>query len=344
MLYVRDPEDDELQELRRMTRQEVGRVSQRAHMVLLSAQGRSVPAIATIFTMHPASVRSWLRRFDLHGPAGLYDAPRSGRPRQLDPDDERTLTGLLRADPKTTAGATNATYWTVAMLTLAMIGRLGRYLCPATLRASLHRLGLHWGRPRLTMPHKVDPEKAGKQWAIAEAVLRAGPETVVLYADESRVQTLPLIRAMWHWVGQQVRIPTPGSNVSRAIFGALEWRTGHWTYLVREKMRADDFVAFLDHLLHTYGGRPIILIIDSYSSHTARSVRCWLADHPHIQVYPLPKYCSHLNPVEQIWLRLKDRVAANRLHGSITQLLATVDDFFAAMTPEQALCWASAEK
>ena len=38
MLYVREPEDDEYQELRRMTRQEIGRVSQRAQMVLLSAQ------------------------------------------------------------------------------------------------------------------------------------------------------------------------------------------------------------------------------------------------------------------------------------------------------------------
>lgn len=154
------------------------------------------------------------------------------------------LAGLLSADPQTTAGGTNATYWTVAMLTLGMIVRLGSYLCPATLRRSLHRLRLRWGRPRLAMPEKLDPEKARKQWAIAEAMLSAGPDTVVLYADESRVQTLPLVRALWHWVGQQVRIPTPGSNVSRAIFGALEWRTGRWTYLVREHMRADDSSPF----------------------------------------------------------------------------------------------------
>jgi hypothetical protein len=35
MLYVRDPDDDELAELKRMTRQAIGRVSQRAQMVLL---------------------------------------------------------------------------------------------------------------------------------------------------------------------------------------------------------------------------------------------------------------------------------------------------------------------
>ena len=46
MIYVRQPTDEEHVELQRMTRQEVGRVSQRAQMVLLSAQRRSVPEIA----------------------------------------------------------------------------------------------------------------------------------------------------------------------------------------------------------------------------------------------------------------------------------------------------------
>ena len=35
MIYVRTPSETELQELKRMTRQEVGRVSQRAQMILL---------------------------------------------------------------------------------------------------------------------------------------------------------------------------------------------------------------------------------------------------------------------------------------------------------------------
>lgn len=341
MLYVREPDDDEYQELRRMTRQEIGRVSQRAQMVLLSAQRRSVPEIGIIFGMHPASVRTWLRRFDQNGPAGLYDAPRSGRPRLLDGPGDEALTRLITADPATVTPGSEASFWTVAMLTLAIIVRLGHYISPSTVRNALHRLKHSWHRPRLGMPEKVDPQKAQKQWAIAEAVISAGPETVVLYADESRVQTLPLLRAMWQRVGEQLRIPTPGSNVSRAIFGALEIRTGQWTYLVREHMCAVDFIAFLEHLLEVYAKRPIILIIDNYSSHTAGSVAIWLKEHPQIQVFPLPKYCSHLNPVETIWLRLKNRIAANRLYGSIKILLQTVDDFFDAMDPEVALRWAA---
>ena len=43
MLYARQPTDEERKELKRMTRQEVGRVSQRAQMILLSVRRKTVP-------------------------------------------------------------------------------------------------------------------------------------------------------------------------------------------------------------------------------------------------------------------------------------------------------------
>ena len=343
MIYVRQPTEDERAELRRMTRQEVGRVGQRAQMVLLSAQRRTVPEIAALFEVSRATVRFWLRQFDAEGPLGLRDDPRSGRPRKVTPRVEEALAGWLGQDPQGVDPAYLATCWTVAMLLLALGARLQLALSATTLRAALHRLGLRWRRPRLAMPRKTDPEKAAKQWRIAEAALEAGPEAAILYADESRVQTLPLVRAMWSWVGQQWRVPTPGSNAARAIFGALDIRTGRWTYLVRERMRKEDFLAFLDHLLQVYPAHPVILIVDNYSSHTAGAVRDWLLAHPRLQLHFLPTHCSHLNPVERIWLQLKGDLAANRLYGSITLLLAAVDRFFAAMTPEQALTWAAGE-
>ena len=82
--------------------------------------------------------------------------------------------------------------------------------------------------------------------------------------------------------------------------------------------------------------------MDNFSSHTAHLVQEWLKQHPRLQLCYLPKYCSHLNPVESIWLRLKDKIAANRLYGSMQLLLKTVETFFNEMTPEQALIWAAA--
>jgi transposase len=323
-----------------MTRQEVGRVSQRAQMILLSLRRQQVPEIANIFEVCCATVRFWIHRFNAEGPAGLYDRERSGRPLKVTPEVRDTLVQMVQDDPH--KEGYGATFWTVATLVLALAGRLKVTLSPSTVRGVLHQLGLRWGRPRLGMPHKVDPEKAQKQWAIAQAVVQAPPDAVILYGDESRIQLLPLLRATWHGVGQQIRIPTPGTNVTRALFGALNIRTGQWSYLVRDRMRKEDFVAFLEYLLVVYPHRPIILIVDNYSSHTAHLVGQWLEQHPLLQLYYLPKYCSHLNPVEGIWLRLKNQIAANRLYGSMNLLLETVDTFFSGMTPEKALTWAAA--
>lgn len=340
MLYVRQPTDEERKELERMVRQEVGRVSQRAQMILLSARRKKVPEIADTFDVCLPTVRFWIRRFDDSGPDGLYDRPRSGRPRKITDEVRGMVVQLMQEDPQQEGYL--ATFWTVAMLALALTRKLTVTLSLSALRETLHQLGLRWGRPRLAMPAKVDPEKAQKQWKIAKAAVEAPPEAAILYADESRIQLLPLIRAMWHWAGRQVRVPTPGSNTTRALFGALNIRTGQWTYLIRERIRKEDFVAFLEYLLLVYPSHPIILIVDNYSSHTAHLVRDWLEAHPRLQLYYLPKYCSHLNPVEDIWLRLKNQVSANRLYGSMKVLHETVEAFFHDMTPEKALTWTAA--
>lgn len=212
MIYARKPTSEEFQELQRMRRQEVGRVSQRAHMVLLSLEQHAVPEIAQLFATCRATVRFWIKRYNREGPPGLYDEPRSGRPAKVGKTVKSTLHKLLQNDPQ--GEGYLATFWTVAMLLVVLAKQLQVALSASTLRTVLHRLGLRWRRPRLAMPQKTDPEKAIKQWRIAQAVVSATPETVVLYGDESRIQLLPLLRAMWCWVGQQMRVSTPGNNVA----------------------------------------------------------------------------------------------------------------------------------
>jgi DDE superfamily endonuclease len=178
-----------------------------------------------------------------------------------------TLVTMLPDDPRHDGYL--ATFWTVAMLRLALLHRLGVQLSIRALRGTWQALGLRRRRPRLTMPTTGNPEKARKQWLMAKALVEVGPEAAILDADESRLHLLPLLRAMWQWAGQQVCVPTPGTNVTRALFGALNIRTGRWVYLVRERMRTDDFLTFLEHLLVAYPISPILLIVDHVSRHTA---------------------------------------------------------------------------
>ena len=122
MLYARQPTDEERKELERMTRQEVGRVSQRARMILLSVRRKTIPEIADIFEVDCATVRFWIHRFNADGPDGLYDQERSGRPRKVTQEVKDAIIEMVQDDPQKEGYL--ATSWTVAMLVLALTNKL----------------------------------------------------------------------------------------------------------------------------------------------------------------------------------------------------------------------------
>ena len=82
-----------------MKRQEVGRVSVRAHIVLLSSRGHSASEIAEIHDVTGPMVYKWMDRFDEEGPSGLYDRGREGRPRKITDEVEEETERLLEGNP-----------------------------------------------------------------------------------------------------------------------------------------------------------------------------------------------------------------------------------------------------
>jgi transposase len=132
-----------------------------------------VPKRAPLLAMSRATVRLWSRRFKAHGPAGLSDAPRRGRPPTIGPRAREILLLMRPHDPRY-AGYW-APCWTGAMRGLAPLPTLGVRLSGSALRTALHQWGRRWGRPRLALPTTVAPETAHQHWRMAQAVLAAGP-------------------------------------------------------------------------------------------------------------------------------------------------------------------------
>lgn len=242
------------QGLERLRRRAVGRVSQRAHMVLLAGRGYPVAEIARIFDCGEEVVRQWLHRYRERGEAALEDLPRSGCP----PKDRLAaqIVDTQASQPPTCSGHVQ-TCWTVGLLAAFLAAHFQLALSPSRVRQLLRQMG--WtaalrasaARPRLApathAPHgqrKDDPATAVKLALIAQAL--AGTATV-LYLDECELQLLPLVRAMW-MKGPRVRVPTPGQNTKRAFFGALDARIGALHHAVQPRKLATHFVDFLDRL------------------------------------------------------------------------------------------------
>jgi transposase len=343
-------------ELRELSRTAPAPVSLRALMVLWRAEGLSTLEIAARLDYHRDSVSQWIERYRQHGIAGLYDEPRSGRPRKLDAEARQVVERHLEGPPPED-GAPCAR-WTLPRLRTALLGLLPGTFCLDTLRHTVHALGFRWRRPRL-WAHKADPETWEKQLLVelarhqteqsaaasrtagsdgVEAGEEAGEEPVhFLYADASDQRLLAVIRSMWMRKGQQVRVETPPHNGHWTLFGSLNALTGAFCWQAYQKAVTASFIAFLEYLLTVYSVGEILLVVDNASYHTSKATVAWLKAHPRVLLLYLPARRPDLNPVEPLWRALKAAVSANRSFDNLLALGQFIRAHFDALSPQQLL-------
>lgn len=215
---IREPSEEERAELKRMKREEVGRVAMRAHMMLLSDRGHSAFDIADLHDVTHPTVYKWMDRFDEEGPEGLFDREREGRPRKIDEEVEREIEKLLQRDP--TDEGENASRWTTPRIAEYLERELGVDVHPETVREALKRLEYSWTRPRRRL--RKGPDYEERLAELADRIGSVRPETTVLFADETEVKRFPPLRRMWQPVGEQKAVWVPEQNDDFALYGALD--------------------------------------------------------------------------------------------------------------------------
>ena len=82
MLRLRALTDDEAAAIKQQahSRTAAARAVERARIIWLASHGERVAAIARQLELTAATVRLWIKRFNVEGVAGLADKPRSGAP------------------------------------------------------------------------------------------------------------------------------------------------------------------------------------------------------------------------------------------------------------------------
>lgn len=162
------------------------------------------------------------------------------------------------------------------------------------------------------------------------------PGAVLLFIDATTLRWFPPLRYAWAFRGTQALVKITGRNAKRVLFGALNPRTGHRLVLRRFRQRQEDFQAFLQHLRHHYGGRPIWLLLDKAPCHDAIKSQQLAAQWGFTLLW-LPKQCPELNPVDHLWKELKRLMAANRQFKTVDKGADYAEHWFLGLTPREAL-------
>lgn len=76
------------------------RTKQRAEVIRMSGYGRKVAEIAEYFECHPQTIREAIQKWREQGKEGLYDLPKTGRPKQWQEQDLEYLQEFLEKDKR----------------------------------------------------------------------------------------------------------------------------------------------------------------------------------------------------------------------------------------------------
>jgi len=165
-MFVRPPSEEECQALAAGLHSADAFTLRRSQIVLASARGEHVPAIARSVGCGTQTVRNALRTFEARGVAALVAG--SSRPHTVqaafDAERAERLRALLHRSPREFGHPTSVWTLELAADTAFAEGLTARRVSDETIRATLARLGLRWRRAKrwITSP---DPAYAQKNSA-----------------------------------------------------------------------------------------------------------------------------------------------------------------------------------
>lgn len=295
------------------------RAMERAKIILGSVAGKAKREIAEQLGIAPQTVGRWEKRFLQQGTDGLEDAPRSGRPRLIQPEKiQQIVHKTTQETPR------DATHWTTRSLAQEV-------------NVSPSSVGRIW-RSKDLKPHRVrtfklsnDSEFAEKTVDITTLYFYPPANSVVWSADE-QCQLQALRRT-------QPSLPcVPGHCATKThdyqrhgttnLFAAMKVHTGEIVYTFHPQHRHEEWIQFLTLIeAATPPGKEIHLIMDNYSAHKHADVGQWLAEHPRFHIHWTPTSGSWLNAVERLFSDVTQKCLRRCSTDSVPALEQTIGEF-----------------
>lgn len=195
--------EEEKAALKQLRLNKTSSIGERAHYVLLSNDGKSVPEIAHYLSRNGHTIRLWLQRYITDGIKGLKTRKNPGRPAKKAPIIDSHIQNLLNKSPQD-YGYQEAG-WHINILR-DWFEKQGVKACDNTLLKSLNKLGFVYKRFSKTLPSN-SPSTDEKKARVAEIVDAISKTTEtdmeILFADESHFSNQPYVNRGWFKRGEK---------------------------------------------------------------------------------------------------------------------------------------------
>ncbi len=289
----------------------------------LLRQGLTATAVGEALQRSPKTIERWRAIFRRDGEAGLRLRRIPGRPAKLSDRQLVRLMFFLARGPS--AYGFRGEVWTLPRIAHVIEKEFGVHHDPSHVRRLLMRLGFSHQRPELRASDR--DESAVRRfrhrvWPQVRRRVRETPGRTVLMLDESGKSEMPVVVATWAPRGQTPHLTHLFRGVHVSLIGAIS-PTGKLHYrLHRRRIRSDQVIGFLRHLMGRIRGK-IELFWDGGSIHTSKVVERFLDKHQgRLRTHFFPAYAPEVNPQELVWRHLKYVELRNLCPRSAEQLIA----------------------
>ncbi len=299
------------------TRVEAVRLSERALIVLMAADGRTNREIGVCLGITEEKAARWRGRFIKHGLAGIEkDAPGRGRKPTYAPEIVSKVVRLTtRQKPEA------ATHWSRRVMARET------HLSPSTIGRIWQQHGL---KPHLSRTFKVsnDPHFAEKLEDIVGLYLDA-PEHAMVFCCDEKSQVQALDRTQPGLPLRKGRASTFTHDYVRhgttTLFAALNVADGTVIGQCQSRHRHIEWLKFLRLLdEQTVADLDLHLILDNYATHKHPKVKAWLKRHPRFHLHFTPTSASWLNMVERFFRELTTKRLRRGVFRSLPELIEAI--------------------
>lgn len=272
------------------------RVRHRAHAVLLSDQGYSRAEIADIYQVKADTVSGWLDAWDARKFQGLYDAPRSGRPKVLNESEQARAIELIKAAPRQ-----------IKRVLHHVAEELGKTVSRSTLKRLIATAKGRWKRGRRSLRSKRVPEDfaRGKQEVEDLRRRKQRQEIELFFFDESGFCLESSIPYAYQFPGEEIELPSSKSRRLNVV-GFLSPDMTFHSFVFECSVNTDVVIACVDYLSERITQETWV-VIDNAPMHTSGAfegaIEGWEAKG--LFIYRLPSYSPELNLIEVLWRFIK---------------------------------------
>ena len=274
-------------------------------------QGMTQKAVADTLGRNPLTIWKWKKVYKEQGEMGLERQPVSGRPRKLQDRELRKL--MFHLAKGATAYGFKNDVWTLKRIAAVIHKEFGVRYHPSHVWKLLQRLGFSHQKPERRAIERDDEEvERWRKKVWPQYRRRVGNRgTTMAFLDESGRSEIPTVVATWAPKGKPPVLKHlfrwENCSVISAITpgGKLHYR------LYLGSIKSPHVVSFLHHLLGRVQGKTL-LFLDGGPIHRSRAVKEFLRKNRNrIEERRLPPYAPDINPMEQVYRRLKYVETAN---------------------------------